>query len=135
LTADNATSVIATQGTAPAAIRRKFGQGQLYWFGTSLGAGIEAGDQNALELVRLILAAVVEPSVSSEALRPRLIESNGRALLVVCNENAEPQRSSVKVPAQYRSAVDLYSQEKHVVSGQSISVTVPGEGVCVMLLA
>jgi beta-galactosidase GanA len=133
LTVSTAT-VIAKYGSIPVAVRKKVGRGQVYYIGTNLGASIESGDQGGLALMRAILAGAVKPAVTAEKVRPRLIEGTGRSLLVVFNEGPEDQRSKIKLPSGYQRATDIYSNEKQVIQENTISVTVPFEGVAVLLL-
>jgi beta-galactosidase len=127
-------TIIAKYESMPVAIRKKLGRGQVYYIGTNLGASIEAGDQGGIDLIRAILAGVVRPAATAEKVRPRLIEGTGRSLLVVVNEGAEDQLSKIKLPSRYLRATDLYSNEQQSVQENSISVTVPFEGVSVLLL-
>ena len=67
-------TVIATDGSIPVAVRKKIGQGQVYYIGTNLGTSIEAGDLGAQDLMRAILMEVIRPPVTGDKVRPRLIE-------------------------------------------------------------
>jgi hypothetical protein len=134
LTVSTAT-VIATYESTPVATKKKLGQGQVYYIGTNLGASIEAGDSGGIDLLRAIVKDLVKPVVTADKVRPRLIEgSAGQSLLVVFNEGPEDRPSEIHLPARYRRATDLYSNDKHIVQGSSISITVPYEGASVLLL-
>ena len=125
---------IATCQGLPVAAMKKLGKGQVYYFGTNLGASIEAGDKGGIELVRTIVTRVVQPQVTSDTVRPRLIESPTRSLLVVFNDKAEDQTASVKLPARYRRATDLYGKQEVTIQGSTVRINVPFEGASVLRL-
>ena len=128
-------TVIAKYETTPvAAMKKKLGKGQVYYFGTNLGASIEAGDDGGIELVRSILKGVLQPAVTADKVRPRLIEGPNRSLLVVCNTGAEDESATIRLPARFRRATDLYSNEAQNVQDNSIRIVVPYEGVSVLRL-
>ena len=130
LTIGSAT-MIAKYESTPVAAMKKVGRGQVYYFGTNLGASIEAGDQGGLELVRTILRSVVQPAVTAEKVRPRLIEGSKRSLLVVFNDGVEDQAASIQLPARYTRATDLYTNQTQALQANIIQITVPFEGVSV----
>ena len=125
--ATNSATVIARYGETAVAAMKKLGRGQVYYFGTNLGASIEAGDSGALELVSTIVKRVVQPQVSSEKLRPRLIEGEKRSLLVVFNDGAENRTASIRLPVRYTRATDLYADHTQTAQQNTIQVTVPYE--------
>jgi beta-galactosidase GanA len=127
-------TVIAKYESTPVATRKKVERGQVYYIGTNLGASIEAGDQGGIDLMRAILAGVVQPTVTADKVRPRLVEGAADSLLMVFNEGAEDQLSEIKVPSRYHRATDLYSNKKQTIQGNSIRVAVPFEGVSVLRL-
>ena len=133
LTVGTAT-VIAKYESTPVATKKEVGRGRVYYIGTNLGASIEAGDQGGIDLMRAILAGVVQPTVTADKVRPRLVEGAAGSLLMVFNEGAEDQLSEIKVPSRYQRAIDLYGNEKQTIQGNSIRVTVPFEGVSVLRL-
>jgi beta-galactosidase GanA len=133
LTVSSAT-VIAKYEDTPVATMKKLGKGQVYYFGTNLGASIESGDDAGLALVRSILKGIVQPAVSADKVRPRLIEGPTRGLLVVCNSGPEDESADIRVPSRYRKATDLYSNETHTVQDSNLRIVVPYEGVSVLRL-
>jgi beta-galactosidase GanA len=133
ITVDGAT-VIASYGHMPVAARKDLGRGRMYYIGTNLGASIEAGDSGALQLLRAIFAESVQPKVTADQLRPRLIEGIRRSLLIVCNEGAVDVQEVLKIPARYHSATDLHCGESQNAHNNSITVTVPFESALVLLL-
>ncbi len=130
LTIGSAT-VIAKYEDTPVAVMKKVGRGQVYYFGTNLGASIEAGDQAGLELVRTILKSVVQPAVTAEKVRPRLMEGSQRSLLLVFNDSIEDQAASIQLPARYTRATDLYTNQTQTLGAKTLHVTVPFEGVSI----
>ena len=67
-------------------------------------------------------------------MRPRLIEGPTRSLLVVFNDTAEDQTASVKLPARYRRATDLYGKQEVTIQGSTVRINVPFEGASVLRL-
>jgi hypothetical protein len=128
-------TVIAKYESTPVAAMKKVGRGQVFYFGTNLGASIEAGDQGGMDIVRAIVTHVVQPLVTAGKVRPRLLETSNAGLLMVFNDGIEDQTARVELPPRYTRATDLYSNETHTVQGQAIEVSVPFEGVTVLRLA
>jgi beta-galactosidase len=118
----------------PVAAMKKLGKGQVFYFGTSLGASIEAGDKGGIELVRTIVTRVVRPLVTADMVRPRLIEGPTRSLLVVFNDTAEDQTANVKLPARYHRATDLYGKQEVTIQGSTVRINVPFEGASILRL-
>ncbi|MFN8006899.1 MAG: beta-galactosidase trimerization domain-containing protein [Terriglobia bacterium] len=133
VTLESATPLARCEGKIVAATK-KVGKGEIYYIGTNLGASIAGGDDNGIELVRSILSRVVTPPVRGQKLRPRLIEGNGRGLLVVFNDAAEDQTDSLRLPAAYQRARDIHTQREVRIDQHSIQLTVPYESVVVLLL-
>jgi beta-galactosidase len=127
-------TVIAKYESTPVAAMKKVGRGQVFYFGTNLGASIEAGGQGGMDLVRAIVTHVVRPLVTADKVRPRLLEAPNASLLMVFNDGIEDQTASIKLPSKYVRATDLYSDETHTVEQQSIEIKVPFEGVTVLRL-
>jgi beta-galactosidase GanA len=127
-------SCIATCQGLPVAAMKKLGKGQVYYFGTNLGASIEAGDKGGIELLRTIVTRVVQPAVTADKVRPRLIEGPTRSLLVVFNDTVEDQTASVKLPARYRRATDLYGKQEVTIQESTLRINVPFEGASVLRL-
>ncbi len=114
--------------------RKKVGKGEVYYFGTNLGASIAAGENGGIELLRAIISHKVQPDVTADKLRPRLIEGSGKSLLAVFNDTPQDQTSQVRLPSRYRKATDLHRQADLPVAQGCLSVTVPFEDVVVLLL-
>ena len=126
--------VIARYESTPVATRKRLGRGQVYYIGTNLGGAVNAGDLQGIHLIRALLAGIVVPQVTADTVRPRLIEGASQGLLVVFNEGSTDETVSIKVPPRYRSATDLYSNVKQNIEAQFVLMTVPFEGVTVLLL-
>ena len=114
--------------------KKKLGKGQVYYFGTNLGASIAAGNDAGMELVRAIVAEVVKPPVIADKVRPRLVGGRGRSLLIVFNDTPEDQSASIKLPPQYRRVTDIHRQDELPVEENAIRVTVPYQDVVVLRL-
>ena len=127
--------VIATYESTPVAATKKVGKGQVYYVGTNLGASIEEGSQAGIELVRTIVTQAIQPSVTSDKLRPRLIESPKGSLLIVFNDQIIDQTARVRVPSRYRTATNVYDNQSQAVSADSVEIQVPFEGVSVFRLS
>jgi beta-galactosidase GanA len=127
--------VIATYESTPVAATKKVGKGQVYYVGTNLGASIEEGSQAGIELVRTIVTQSIQPSVTSEKVRPRLIESPKGSLLIVFNDQITDQTARVRVPSRYRMATNVYDNQSQAISAGSVEIQVPFEGVSVFRLS
>jgi beta-galactosidase GanA len=134
VTAKSGASVIAKYESTPVATRKTLGHGQVFYIGTNLGASVEAGDPGGIELMRSILIPVVQPEVTAEKVRPRLIVGTDRSLLVIVNENPRSEHASIKLPGRYRRGLDLYTGREYSLEANSIEVVVPDESVSVLRL-
>ena len=117
------------------AATKKVGQGEVYYFGTNLGASIDGGSNSGIELLRAIVTRVVKPSVAGGKLRPRLIESEKGSLLVVFNDSTQDQAATLRLPARYRKGTELLSRAVRPVADNVMQLTVPYQDVVVVLLA
>jgi hypothetical protein len=127
--------VIAAYESTPVAATRKLGKGQVYYVGTNLGASIEEGSQTGLELVRAIVGQMIQPAVTAEKVRPRLIESQAGSLLIVFNDQITDQTVKVQVPSRYKTAMNIYGNQLQNIQGGAVDIEVPFEGVTVLLLS
>ena len=127
--------MIAAYESTPVAATRKLGKGQVYFVGTNLGASIEEGSQTGIELVRAILGQSVQPAVTAEKVRPRLIESQAGSLLIVFNDQITDQSAKVQVPSRYKTATNIYGNQSQNIQGGAVEIQVPFEGVSVFLLS
>jgi hypothetical protein len=116
------------------ASRKQFEKGEVYYFGTNLGASITAGENGAIQLLRAIIWNKVQPEVTADKVRPRLIEGSSKSLLAVFNDTSQDQTSQVRLPSRYRKAMDLHRQVELPLAQGSLSITVPFEDVVVLLL-
>jgi beta-galactosidase len=129
----SATIIARCQGF-PVGAMKKLGKGQVYYFGTNLGAGIAAGSDSGIDLLRALVTRVVRPTVTSNKLRPRLIEGEKRSLLMVFNDTEEDQTARIELPARYHRATDIHRQAELPVAENAIRITVPYQDVVVLLL-
>jgi beta-galactosidase GanA len=134
VTAMSGASVIAKYESTPVATRKTLGRGQVFYIGTNLGASIEAGDPGGVELMRSILSPVVQPEVTADKVRPRLIVGTDRSLLVIVNESPRSEHASINLPGRYRRGLDLYTSREYSLEANSIEVVVPDESVSVLRL-
>jgi len=116
------------------AATKKVGRGQVYYFGTNLGASIAAGNDSGIELLRAIVARIVQPPVTSDKVRPRLIPGEQRSLLAVFNDATEDRTGVIKLPSTYTRATDLQRQAPVPIEQNSVRITVPYQDVVVLLL-
>lgn len=127
--------VIATYESTPVAATKKVGKGQVYYVGTNPGASIEEGSQAGIELVRTIVTQAIQPSVTSEKIRPRLIESPNGSLLIVFNDQIIDQTARVRVPSRYKTAMNVFDNQSQAIVAGSVEIQVPFEGVSVIRLS
>jgi beta-galactosidase GanA len=114
--------------------KKELGKGQVYYFGTNLGASISAGDANGIELVREIVTKVATPLVTADKVRPRLVPGEKRSLLMVFNDTIEDQTAEIKIPQRYHRATDIHLSRDIPVAQNAVRVTVPFQSVVVLQL-
>jgi hypothetical protein len=127
--------VIASYESMAVAAVKKVGKGQVYYFGTNLGASIEDGSDEGLALIRTIVTQVVRPAITSDKVRPRLIESSNGALLIVCNDQITDQSARLTVPSRYKEAMDIYEGRSQTIHDGVLEVQTPYQGVTVLRLS
>ena len=125
---------IATCMDLTVGARKKVGKGEVYYFGTNLGASIAAGCDAGIDLLRAIITPLAPPAVSSSKLRPRLIEGSKRSLLTVFNDTPQDLTENLVLPSRYHQATDIHSQKSLAWENGAIQVSVPYEDVVVLLL-
>jgi hypothetical protein len=116
---------IATFEGMTVAATKKVGKGQVYYFGTNLGASIAAGGDAGIELLRAIITKVVKPPVTGGKVRPRLLEGEKRSLLVVFNDTPKDQTASIALPPRFKKAADLHSKAERPIVNNALQLTVP----------
>jgi beta-galactosidase GanA len=116
------------------ASRKRVENGEVYYFGTNLGASIAVGENGGIELLRAIIWKKVQPEVTADKVRPRLIEGSSKSLLAVFNDTSQDQTSLLRLPSRYRKATDLHRQVEVPMAQGSLSITIPYEDVVVLLL-
>ena len=97
----------------------------IYYFGTNLGASIEEGSEEGINLVRTIVSQAVHPVISSDKVRPRLIESAKGTLLIVFNDQTTDQQARIHVHSRHQSATNIYNNQSQTVSDGTVEVQVP----------
>ncbi len=129
----DATPIARHQGLTVGA-KKKVGRGQVYYFGTNLGASINAGDADGIELVRAIVREVAKPLVTADKVRPRLVPGDKRSLLMVFNDTIEDQTAEIKIPERHHRAADIHLSREIPVAQNAVRVTVPFQSVVVLQL-
>ena len=127
-------AVIGTCQGFPVAAHKKLGEGQVFYFGTSLGGSIAAGDDQGIELLRAVIWPVVRPNVTGGKLRPRLVGDQHRAFMIVVNDTIDEQTSRIVIPESYSRATDIHADKPIEITGKAIDLTVPNQNVVVILL-
>jgi hypothetical protein len=126
---------IGHYGDMTVGVYHRFGHGEVYYFGTSLGAAIHSGDAVANQIVRSILLRRLSPQISGGLLRPRWVGSDsGDALLVVINEHSATQTEVLTLPEGYDRPRDLLEEADLAVTDRRLAVTVPARDVVVFRL-
>jgi len=125
---------IARYQSMTVAATKKVGKGQVYYFGTNLGASIAAGNDGGIELLRAVITQVLKPPVTADKVRPRLMQGEKRSLLAIFNDTPRDQTANIKLPARFKKTTDLHSGgERPIVLG-AVQVTVPYQDAMVLLL-
>jgi hypothetical protein len=123
---------IATFEGMNVAATKKVGKGQVYYFGTNLGASIAAGSDAGIDLLRAIITKVVKPPVTGGKLRPRLVEGEKHSLLVIFNDTCKDQAASIVLPPRYKKAIDLHSGVSRPIVNNALKLTVPYQDAVVL---
>lgn len=125
---------IATHKGMKVAARKQVGKGWVYYFGTNLGASIATGSGGGIELLRAIVGEKMKPAIAGGPVRPRLIEGEKRSLLAVFNDHVTDETATLKLPARYTKATDLFTGANVAVMGGAVKLTVPYEDAVVLRL-
>ena len=88
-----------------------------------------------IALIRAIVTQVVRPAITSDRVRPRLIESSSGALLIVSNDQITDQSATLSVPSRYKEAVDIYEGRSQTIHDGVLEVQIPYQGVTVLRLS
>jgi beta-galactosidase len=130
---DGAVEIARCSGFPVGAMKR-LGKGQVYYFGTNVGASIAAGSNGGIDLLRALIHAAARPAVTSDRLRPRLIEGGQGSLLAVFNDTSEDQSARIDLPRAYRRATDIHRGVEVSIQNNMVHVTVPFQDAVVLLL-
>lgn len=116
-------------------VRKAVSKGTVYAFGTNLGAAVARGSETARAIVRSLIPDADRAEVVGRELRPRLVSSEHGALLVVFNRHDRERMEELRFrAASWSRARDLSSGATQVIRDGGLSVSVPGEDVCVFAL-
>jgi beta-galactosidase GanA len=128
-------TVIGSYEGQPVAVKKKLGRGEVYYFGTNLGARLEEDDPGAMQLIQTIVRRVAQPEVTATTLRPRLIRGNEKTMLALFNDTPQDQTARITLPVGFQKATDIYTGRDQAIDDGGVEVTVPYEDVMVLLLA
>ena len=107
---------IGRHGDMVLASYHQYGKGHAYYFGTYLGLALYKRAPDAIALIRDILLRHATPVIPGGRLRPRLVQGDNAALLIVFNDDpAETVSEPVRLP-------DPYVRAKNVVTGEPVDV-------------
>jgi beta-galactosidase len=129
----SATAIGSYQGN-PIAVHKKIGKGEMFYFGTALGACLGSGDANAVQLFRTIMESKIKAEVTAPNLRPRILRASGQSLLTVFNDTPQDQNAKITLPPGFTTARDIYSGVESRVERDGLQVAVPYEDVSVFVL-
>ena len=111
------------------------GKGRVYYFGTYMGLALDKNIPEAHELLRHILLEHAEPVIRGDRLRPRLLESEDGALLMIFNDHrTETITESVSIPDGFAYVRDVVTGESCPVSDGKVMVGVEAENAVVLRL-
>jgi beta-galactosidase len=117
------------------AAHHRFGQGEVYYFGTCVGRALFHRDEGAGNVIGGILSQKIEPEVKGKNLRPRLIADGREALLCVFNNSrSEACTEPIVVPDRFNQALDIHTEKRVAVKDGAVKVTVDCEDVVVLHL-
>jgi hypothetical protein len=112
-----------------------YGKGRVYYFGTYLGLALDKNIPDAHALLCAILQEHVTAVVAGGKLRPRLVQGDGPALLVVFNDHrTETVSEDLALPAGFSSAENIVTGEKVVINDGKVSLTVEAEDAVILRL-
>ena len=127
---------IGTHGDMVLAACNDYGKGRVYYFGTYMGLALDKNIPEAHALLRQILLDHAEPVVRGERLRPRLLERDGDALLMVFNDHrTETVDEQVAIPGRFNRAADIVTGENIPVVEGTVALGVEPENATVLRLA
>jgi hypothetical protein len=125
---------IASSNGKPLGVRKKVGQGEMLYVGTSFGAALLEGDAGAMELLRSMVRPVAEPEVTAEKVRPGLMRGEGHSLLAIFNDTPHDQPARIQLPVEFKAARDIHSGNAIPIRDHIVEFTVPNEDVKVLQL-
>jgi len=110
------------------AAHNTYGKGEVWYFGTYMGLSIYRGDENALKLVKDLIARYTTPEVKGNCLRPRLITGAGRKLVCVFNDDPfATHTDTVTLPQGVTKAVSLFDGSEATVTDGMLTLTLEGD--------
>ena len=125
---------LARCGDMILAAHHEYGKGQVYYFGTYMGLPLCKNVPGAHSVLQSILRRHVQPVLGGNRLRPRLIKAEGKALLVVFNEQPAAVSEAIDMPCGFDSVKNVVTGETYPVNGGKIRLEVGPEDAAVLLL-
>ncbi len=126
---------LARYGDMDVVAHNKFGEGEVFYFGTSLGNSIFSGDRIAKEIVKKLLRDRCKPVISGYRTRPRLLSTDKGTLLVVINDAKTAVTEDITLPASYSSAENIHTNTVVDVENNKLTVSIGAEDVTVWHLS
>lgn len=121
---------VGVSGRQCLAVKNRYGRGTAYYIGTYMGLALAKNDVGAKRLLASLLGQHCTARVKGDALRPRLIEAGGEAILTVFNDHRTTAvREKISIPKEYRSIIDIHGNEPCHGGSDGLPVAVEPEGV------
>lgn len=131
---DGAKSIGRWKDLCLAAVNR-YGNGEVYYFGTYLGMALNKRDKGAHKLFSAIVNKYISPKIKGGTLRPRLMEKGNEALLAVFNDKQFDKSSDrIRLPEGYCKAYDIIGGRELAIDDNTISVLIEPEDAIVIHL-
>ncbi len=113
----------------------RYGQGEIYYFGTYVGLGLYRKDAGAKAIIKAILHKHLQAKVSGERLRPRLMRTEEGTILAVFNDSrSETVTEAIRLPEGFGRAINIETGKTVSVSANSLTLTVGPEDAVVVEL-
>jgi beta-galactosidase GanA len=119
----------------PVGVRKRVGKGTIYYFGTNLGSAIARGSSTARGIVSALISDSIQPDVTGQNLRPRLVSSECGALLIVFNDNSHAQSDDLQLTrGGWTEARELETGVVVPIRANTLTLEVPANDVRVFEL-
>jgi beta-galactosidase GanA len=113
----------------------KHGKGEVYYFGTYFGLALFRGDRGAFSMLSGILDKYTTPVVKGDTLRPRLVQKDNEALLMIFNDDKNEEHSDIiSIPEEHNFAFDIMSKDEVPIENHKIEISVHAEDAVLLHL-